>query len=99
MEKNYSKEQLYIKAQKKVQDIKGFYTHLIVMIIIIPLIVYINFEFTPEYHWFWYAVIGNLIGLLFHWFGVFGFDKLGLGKNWETRKIKEIMEQDNGPKY
>ncbi|MFY0631290.1 MAG: 2TM domain-containing protein [Flavobacteriaceae bacterium] len=92
---NYTKEQLYLKAQKKVKEIKGFYAHLFVMIIIIPVIIYVNLEFTPEYHWFWYAVIGNLVGFLFHWFGVFGFDKFGLGKNWEEKKIRELMENDN----
>lgn len=96
---SYTKEQQYIKAQKKVKEIKGFYAHLVVMIIIIPVIIFINLHFTPEYHWFWYAVIGNLVGLMFHWFGVFGFEKLGFGSNWEEKKIKELMEDDNRRKY
>ena len=34
------------------------------------------------------------IGLFFHWLGVFGFSSLGLGKNWEDRKIKQLMEKE-----
>ena len=41
------------------------------------------------------------IGLVFHWLGVFGFQSLGLGKDWEERKIKEMMEKEDikRPKY
>ena len=35
------------------------------------------------------------IGLFFHWLGVFGFQSLGLGKDWEEKKIKELMEQED----
>ena len=34
------------------------------------------------------------IGLFFHWFGVFGTKFLGFGKDWEERKIKELMEKE-----
>lgn len=94
MEK-FVQEQAYIKAQKRVKEIKGFYSHLVVMIVILPFLVFINLEFTPQYQWFWWAVFGNLIGLFFHWLGVFGFRQFGLGKDWEERKIKELMEEEN----
>tara|TARA_R110001632_G_scaffold23425_3_gene66316 strand:- start:13060 stop:13362 length:303 start_codon:yes stop_codon:yes gene_type:complete len=94
METNYSKEQRYINAQKRVKDIKGFYSHLIVMVILLPFLVFINLKFTPDYHWFWWAVFGNLLGLFFHWLGIFGFENLGLGKNWEDKKIQEYMNKD-----
>tara|TARA_R110000787_G_scaffold286199_1_gene403685 strand:+ start:2006 stop:2308 length:303 start_codon:yes stop_codon:yes gene_type:complete len=94
METNYSKEQRYIKAQKRVKDIKGFYSHVIVMVILLPFLVFINLKFTPEYHWFWWVVFGNLLGLFFHWLGIFGFENLGLGKNWEEKKIQEYMNKD-----
>ncbi len=99
MESNYIREKQYMKAQKRVQDIKGFYVHLVVTIFIIPFLIFINLKFAPEFHWFWFATVGMLLGLIFHWLGVFGFEKLGLGKNWEDKKIKEFMDQDNRLKY
>jgi hypothetical protein len=33
------------------------------------------------------------IGLLGHWFSVFGRD-IFFGKNWEEKKIQELMEKD-----
>ena len=32
MEPNYTKEQQYLKAKKRVKDIKGFYSHLMEVI-------------------------------------------------------------------
>ena len=95
MEREFIENQSYIKAKKRVEEIKGFYIHLLVMVFVLPLIVYINLQFTPGYHWFWWAVIGNLIGLFFHWFGVFGFRKIGFSKEWEERKIREFMNKQN----
>ncbi|QMU66656.1 MAG: histidine kinase [Flavobacteriaceae bacterium] len=94
MEHNYSEEYRYVKAQKKVKEIKGFYTHLIVTIFIIPFLIWINLEFIPVFHWFWFPAFGMSFGLFFHWLRVFGFDKIGLGKNWEEKKIKELMRED-----
>lgn len=95
MEVDYSREQRYIKAQKKVKEIKGFYTHLIVTLLIIPFLIFINLKIVPQFHWFWFPIIGMSVGLFFHWLGVFGFSKFGLGKDWEEKKIREIMEKDN----
>jgi len=94
MERIYSQEEKFIKAQKKVNDIKGFYVHFIITILILPFIIWINLKFVPDFYWFWFPVFGMSLGLFFHWLGVFGFDKIGLGKNWEEKKIKELMEED-----
>ncbi len=91
---NYRKEQQYLKAQKRIKDIKGFYSHLIVMVFLLPFIVFINLKFIPRYQWFWWALFGNLFGLFFHWLGVFGFENLGLGKKWEEKKIQEYINKD-----
>jgi hypothetical protein len=104
MEQNYYKEQQYLKAKKKVQDIKGFYSHLTVYIIInifISGIIIYGLSYDEEYGFT--QAIGHFgvystwlfwgIGLFFHWLGVFGFKNL-LGKGWEDRKIKELMDKD-----
>ncbi len=84
----------YKRAAKKVQEIKGFYTHLLVFSTIMPFIIFINLKFVPEFHWFWFSLIGWGCGLFIHWFNTFGVGLLGFGKDWEERKIKEIMQKN-----
>ena len=43
METNYTKEQQYMKAHKRVKDIKGFYSHVIVMVILLPFLVFVRY--------------------------------------------------------
>lgn len=93
MDYNTIEQKKYEKAHKKVQEIKGFYVHLMVYVLVIPMIVFVNLEFVPGFHWFWYPMMGWGLGLFFHWFGVLGVDKLGFGKDWEERKIKEYMDK------
>jgi len=94
MDNNIIEQQRYEKARKKVQEIKGFYVHFAVYAIVISLIVIVNLRFTPQYHWFWYPMFGWGLGLFFHWFGVIGVDRLGFGKDWEEKKIKEYMDKN-----
>ena len=94
MDNNIIEQQRYEKARKKVQEIKGFYVHFVVYAIVISLIVIVNLRFTPQYHWFWYPMFGWGLGLFFHWFGVIGVDRLGFGKDWEEKKIKEYMDKN-----
>ena len=93
--KDYSQELQYIQVKKRVQAIRGFYSHLAVMIFTAPIIIWVNLEFVPGFYFFWYAVGGMTLSIFFHWLGVFGFSYLGLGKDWEHRKIEELMRSDN----
>ncbi|CAL2064624.1 2TM domain-containing protein [Tenacibaculum sp. 190524A05c] len=83
----------YIKAKKKVQQIKEFYSHLLVYVIIIPILIFINLKFTPDYQWFWFSMVGWGIGLGLHALQAFEGYKIFLGKDWEERKIKEFMKE------
>ncbi len=94
MKNNILEEQKYIKAKSRVQKVKGFYTHLTIYFIVMPLIIFTNLNFEPHFHWFWFSLIGWGIGLFTHWLNVFGFSKIGLGKEWEDRKIKEMMNNE-----
>ena len=93
MDTNFSEEQRYLKAQKRVNDIKGFYTHLTVYCLVIPIIIFINLKFVPYFHWFWFSALGWGFGLVMHWFQTFGFKLIGFGRDWEEKKIKEYMNQ------
>lgn len=93
----------YLKAKKRVDEIKGFYIHLIVYVLV-------NIFISTT------IIIGNLdsgdslgdilsgfgvysvwifwgIGIFFHALGVLNTNPL-LGKKWEQRKLKKFLEED-----
>jgi hypothetical protein len=81
----------YQEAKKRVEELKGFYTHLITYFLVNTVLVVINLLTSPEYFWFIWPIIGWGVGLAIHAFSV--FSNLW-GKSWEERKIKEIMEKN-----
>lgn len=92
METKYleNKEDAYYKAKKQVEEIKGFYGNLISYAVVIPFLIFLNYKTSWEFQWFWFPALGWGMGIVFHAFAVFGY-----GKDWEERKIKEIMEKEN----
>lgn len=92
----------YENALKKVKKIKGFYTHLLVYVVINIMIVIINIQNLDKGES--YFQIKNFftaffwgIGLFAHGISVFG-PEIFFGKNWEERKIKELMDKENKSK-
>jgi hypothetical protein len=83
----------YIRAVERVEEIKGFYSSIIAYCIVIPFLIYINLKFVPQFHWFWFPLMGWGIGLIFQGFKAFAYNPF-LGKNWEERKIRELMDND-----
>lgn len=98
MEKNYQEDENYKAAQKRVKDIKGFYIHLTVYLFINIAIIAANTNLTRfgnyglELSNFYTALFWG-IGLAAHWVSVFG-PSLFLGRKWEEKKIRELMEKD-----
>ncbi|MDY0779229.1 2TM domain-containing protein [Tenacibaculum sp. IB213877] len=104
MERDYTQEERYILAKRHVKKVKGFYAHLfwylVINIFISAVVIYgimsnskSSFiealtHFGTYSTWIFWG-----IGLFFHWLGVYGYPHL-LTKNWEERKIKELMEQE-----
>ena len=98
MDKNYIEKDRYERAEKRVKRIKGFYTHAIVYVVINIMLVIVKIQnldsresflqwqnFTTLFFWG--------IGLLAHGISIFTPNFM-LGKDWEERKIKELMEKD-----
>ena len=96
--KNYNEQRSYKRAKKRVEKIKGFYWHLFWYLVVNAFILsmaYKNIDpddsivslryFSTAFFWG--------IGLAFHAYGVFG-KKILFSKEWEERKIKEIMDKD-----
>jgi hypothetical protein len=98
MKENYTEEQKYLRAKKKIKSIKGFYVHLTVYLLVNAFLLITRALSGGGWEVFWefnsYSTILFWgIGLAFHGFGVFGMDFI-LGKSWEDRKIKELMDKD-----
>ena len=103
METNIQDEIRYQEALKRVKNIKGFYTHLIVYLVINILIAIINIQdlkvgesyfkienFFTAFFWG--------IGLLIHALSTF-LPSWFLGNNWEEKKIQEIMSKEDNNKW
>lgn len=92
----------YQQALKRVKRIKGFYTHLMVYVVINIGILIANYmSNNPENFWRWEMFSTAIfwgVGLLAHAMSVF-IPSLLIGKDWEERKIKELMEKENQNKW
>lgn len=84
----------YVKAVERVEKLKEFYQNLVSYCLVIPFLIFINLRFSPGFHWFWFPIFGWGIGLTFHFLEVNNYN-IFLGKNWEDRKIKEMMDEEN----
>lgn len=91
-------EDKYIKARKKVEELKGFYYNLISYCLVIPFLIFINFRTTwNQFHWFWFPLFGWGMGLAFHAYHVYVNNGI-LGKKWEERKIEQFMREEEEQK-
>jgi hypothetical protein len=104
MEQNFTSEERYRRAQKRVKEIKGFYWHLFWYLVVNIFLTFggtirgiftdgsFNFDhlnFSSFSVWFFWG-----IGLVGHWLHVFGTNII-FSKDWENRKIKEFMDKDH----
>lgn len=80
----------YERALKRVKEIKSFYNNLISYIVVIPVLVIINLITSPKNLWFYWPMLGWGMGVAAHGLSVFS-----IGRNWEERKIQEILEKEN----
>jgi len=83
----------YEKARKRVEELKGFYIHLLVYILVNLGMFILNILTSPGALWFYWPLFGWGIGILAHAISVFGIRGL-FGKEWEERKIRQIMGKE-----
>ena len=92
--KNNDRENRYLRAKDQVAEIKKFYTSLFFYIVFISFLGGLNY-YTNEwrYMWFLWAAMGWGIGLTFQAFKAFKWAPF-MAKDWEERKIKELMDDE-----
>ena len=92
---NNQEREKYNRAKKRVDEIKGFYIHFTVYLLVNAFIL-INIARNTDDFWEWYHFVTAFfwgIGVFFHWLNVFGKFSL-FGKSWEERQIKKYMDKD-----
>lgn len=95
MERNFDKETKYQKAKERVAAIKKFYTSLFMYVIFIGFLAGLNYYTNQlRYAWFLWAAFGWGIGLFFQAAKAFQWNPF-LGKNWEERKMKELLDKED----
>lgn len=80
-------EEIYKKAKERVNQIRGFYSHLAVYIII-----NLIFYFYVGKSWLWVTAFWG-IGVVMQF-----INTIILGKDWEEKKIQEFIEKEKRSK-
>ncbi|WP_224484516.1 2TM domain-containing protein [Robertkochia aurantiaca] len=94
----YSENLRYEQAKKRVEELKGYYWHLGVFIVVQSFL-FVNTFILELYemhvgNWIFFgSFFGWGVAILIHTWQIFGLQLL-FGKDWEERKIKEIMKRE-----
>lgn len=91
---NLDKRDQYEKAKDRVKEMKSFFGSLYTYLGVNAFLIFINYRTGWDHKWFFYPLIGWGIGLFFHYLEVFDKNPF-LSKDWEKRKIKELMQEED----
>ncbi|MDO1501047.1 histidine kinase [Winogradskyella maritima] len=85
----------YVKARKRMEELKAFYYSLVSYCLVIPFLIFIWYRYTSDtIQWFWFPILGWGLSLCFQAYRVF-VDDGAFGAQWEERKIREYMEKED----
>ena len=73
------------QAQERIKELKEWYSHVTSYVVVNLFVVALNLWTSPEFLWSLFSIGGWGIGLVIHYFSVFG-----TGAAWEKRKIEEL---------
>jgi hypothetical protein len=97
MENQYTNEERYNIAQKRVEEIKGFYSNLTSYVFVNIGLLVLNLVTSPNHLWFFWPLFGWGIGVAIHGMKVFNYFPF-FDQEWEQMKIKEFMEKEEQSK-
>lgn len=93
-QESYISGKKYDRAKKHVEALKGFYIHFAIYLIMFPVFIFLNFKGGGGFPWAAFPIIGWGAGVAGHAMEVFNYNPF-LGKNWEEKKIRELMDKDS----
>jgi hypothetical protein len=97
METNYTEEERFYQAKKKVEEIKKFYEHLTVYALCNPIVIVVNIMTSPGFLYFIFCLLGWGMVIILHGLKAFGYAPF-FDKEWEERKVKEFLEKEQQQK-
>jgi hypothetical protein len=89
---SYLEEKRYEMARKKVEELKGFYVHFGIYLVMSVVFVYLNF-ISSSFPWSIFPIAGWGLGVLGHASEVFDWNPF-FNKQWEERQIRKYMNED-----
>jgi hypothetical protein len=86
---------IYRKARRRVKQKKGFYAHLSAFIAVGVFFLTMNLVTDPWDLWFFYPMMPWGMGLMIHYFGVFGLPgkERVLTQKWEEREMEREVRR------
>lgn len=93
METKFNDREKYESARKRVKEIKEFYSHLLAYVVVNLFLMAVNLLTSPEHLWFFWPMLGWGVGIAVHAMKTFNLMPF-LGKDWEERKLKEFMDEE-----
>ena len=88
------KDHRYERAWKRVKTKKEFYEHLTVYLIMSAFFFLINAVTAFGSWWFHWPILGWGLGVMFHYFDVFGLPGVGtMSQEWENQAIQEELDR------
>jgi len=90
---NFISEKKYSYAKEQVEKLKGFYIHFSIYLIFIPVFIWLNYISGAGFPWAIFPIGGWGFGVLGHASETFNYNPF-FGKNWEERKIRELMDDE-----
>lgn len=82
----------YQQAKKRVKQIKGFYIHALVFVLVNAFFMIMRFQKHGNIDYDNWGIGLWAVGLAVHGLSVF-LPNFILGKDWEERKIRELMDK------
>ena len=93
--KNFEEQKRYDRAKERVAELRGFYNNLTSYIVFISFLAGLNYYLNEwSYPWFLWAALGWGIGLAFHAAKAYRINPM-FNKDWEERKIRKYMEEED----
>lgn len=83
----------YERARRRVRQLREFYTHLTVYLLVNAGLFLLNLLTSPSELWFQWPLLGWGIGVAIHALVVFGAGRW-LGPEWEERQGHRLMEKE-----
>lgn len=92
-QETYFSEKKYERAKERIEKLKGFYIHFAIYLLMIPVFIFLNVK-SGDFPWAIFPIGGWGFGVASHAMETFEYNPI-LGKNWEERKLKELMDKDD----